>query len=89
MARYKRRQTPDIEATQFFFDGPPVKGVTIEVQNAEGKFVGTRAAYVITIQGQKAWLTEGDFVITERDGIHHYPCDARVFLESYVKINNE
>lgn len=42
-----------------------------------------RAAYVVTIHGQRAYLVPGDYVITEPDGVHHYPCKQDIFEKSY------
>lgn len=39
--------------------------------------------YVITIHGQKAYLVDGDFVVEEPDGKHHYPCKADIWLASH------
>ena len=39
--------------------------------------------YVITIHGQEAYLDPGDWVITEPDGLHHYPCKPDIFAATY------
>lgn len=40
-------------------------------------------AYVVTIHGQKTRIIDGDWVITEPDGIHHYPCKPDIFAATY------
>ena len=39
--------------------------------------------YVTTIHGQRAYLASGDWVITEVDGVHHYPCKPDIFAATY------
>ncbi len=45
--------------------------------------------YVVTIHGQRAYLAPGDWVITEPDGKHHYPCKPDIFAARYQKIVSE
>jgi len=42
--------------------------------------------YVVTIHGQRAHLVPSDWVITEPDGVHHYPCKADVFAATYEAV---
>lgn len=44
--------------------------------------------YVITIHGQRAYLDPGDWIITEPDGIHHYPCKPDIFDATYEPYAN-
>lgn len=46
----------------------------------------TPYAYVVTIHGEKAKLAPGDWVITEPDGEHHYPCKPDIFEATYEPI---
>lgn len=39
--------------------------------------------YVLTIHGQRATLADGDWVITEPDRVHHYPCKPDIFAATY------
>lgn len=39
--------------------------------------------YVTTIQGEAVLISYGEWVITEPDGIHHYPCADDVFTRKY------
>lgn len=75
MAKYRKRPVV-VEATQW-------RGATFE--NVPGVHPATRSekAYVITIHGQKAYLEYGDWVITEMDGLHYYPCKPDIFDATY------
>ena len=42
-----------------------------------------RRAYVVTIHNQKAYLADGDWIIVEPDGVHHYPCKPDIFAATY------
>ena len=42
--------------------------------------------YVVTIHGQKTLVEEGDWIITEPDGVHHYPCKPDIFEASYEPV---
>jgi len=75
MAKYRKKPKID-EATQWF-PGKYVEGV---FSNGTGDEHG---AYVITIHGQRAYLAPGDFVVTEPDGIHHYPCKPDIFRDGH------
>jgi hypothetical protein len=37
----------------------------------------------VTIHGQETSVAVDDWVITEPDGIHHYPCKPDIFAASY------
>lgn len=67
MAKYKKKPVI-VEATQWF-PNHNVEGVT------NGK--------VTTIHGDVIDLAPGDWVITEPDGIHHYPCKNDIFQKFY------
>jgi len=43
--------------------------------------------YVTTIQGQKVPVSEGEWIIAEPDGIHHYPCAPDVFAARYEPVD--
>lgn len=38
---------------------------------------------VVTIHGQHTEVKAGDWIITEPDGIHHYPCKPDIFAARY------
>jgi hypothetical protein len=39
--------------------------------------------YIVTIHGQKTFIECGDWIITEPDGVHHYPCKPDIFKDTY------
>lgn len=77
-----RKKPVVVEAMQFFYDGERVPGVFYPPKSEDGKtYEGD--AYVVTIHGQPAYLQNGDWVITEPDGEHHYPCKPDIFEATY------
>jgi len=40
----------------------------------------------MTIHQQRVYLQNGDWVITEPDGLHHYPCKPDIFAATYEAI---
>jgi hypothetical protein len=71
MAAYRKRPVV-VQAVQF--DGHDLPGVFCDED---------RVFYVVTIHGQRAYLTIGDWIITEPDGIHYYPCKPDIFHMTY------
>ncbi len=43
----------------------------------------TNRDYVITIHGDKAYLTDGDWIIPEPKPGHYYPCKPDIFAATY------
>lgn len=39
--------------------------------------------FVINISAQKIYVDDGDWIITEPDHIHHYPCKPDIFESKY------
>ena len=82
MARYRKKPVI-VEAVQWF-PGKRVIGVTECVYTDPDK--GTTSSeygHVITIRGEIIKVVPGDWIITEPDGFHHYPCKPGVFLATY------
>ncbi len=78
MARYRKKPMV-VEAEQFTHypaGGEWPKGVRIE---------GGGGPFVVTAHGQRAYLEEGDWVITEPDGRGHYPCKPDIFANTYER----
>lgn len=73
MAQYRKKPIV-VEATQWF--------PGIEIPGVNYGRVDTNA-WFITIQGDRVSLAPGDWVITEADGINHYPCKADIFAATY------
>lgn len=85
MTKYRKRPIV-IEATQFFYGGPKVPGVFYPPISNDGKtYIGD--AYVVTIHNQRAYLENGDWVITEPNGENHYPCRPDIFANIYEAVD--
>ena len=78
MAKFKSK--PRIIEAEQWFRGKDIKGV---VSNWDNNPMTPNKISVLTIHGQYADLTEGDYVITEPDGVHHYPCKPDIFEKNY------
>jgi hypothetical protein len=78
-----------VEAEQWW-PGKVVEGVVYEkeytVEDLDGERIVREDAYVTTIHGQRAYLDSEDWVITELDGVHHYPCKPDIFAATYAPI---
>lgn len=86
MARYLSKPV-EIEAEQWFPPGDqrfkPIDGVKSGAGNISEFMAGRRKFYVITIHEQPTEVAPGDWIITEPDGIHHYPCKPDIFEKRY------
>ncbi len=72
-----RSKPVEIEANQFFHAAVAPIGVM-------GREDGS--CYVVTIQGEKVNVNEGDWIILENppgDGTRAYPCKQEVFAKRY------
>lgn len=72
----KYRKKPVVVEAEQWFPG----NTTLGVKEERGAF------YVVTIHGQQAWLSPGDWVITEPNGINHYPCKPDIFASTYESV---
>jgi hypothetical protein len=77
LAKFRKKPVV-VEAQQFlgFYHTPWPEGVKVDQE------AGPRC-YVVTAHGQNAYLDKGDWVITEPDGVHHYPCKPDIFAATY------
>lgn len=88
MPKYRKKPV-EVEAVQFEVDHilgikPMPAGVVTEYEGDPGSLEGQRVRYyVVTIQYQKVCIQPGEWVITEPDGVHHYPCSDEVFRNTY------
>jgi hypothetical protein len=83
MAKFLRKPTI-VEAEQWF-PGKQVSGVT-EVIFSDGPNGATKSCgygHCVTIHGEVTKVSPGDWVITEPDGEHHYPCKDEIFRATY------
>lgn len=77
MPKFRRKPVnATIEAVQY--DGANIPPVVFH--DEDGK------PYVVTIQGQRAPVSPGDWIITEPDGKGHYPCEPGVFADRYEQV---
>jgi hypothetical protein len=72
-----RSKPRTIEARQF--RGQPMSGVEAVID--AGSSVAT--GYVTTMQGQRVLIHVGEWVVTEADGVHHYPIADAEFQRNY------
>ena len=87
MAKYRRRSTV-VEAVQFDPCGEHRLTLPDGVEGVPGACADNWAYsgctfYVTTIQGVRTPITAGEWVVTESDGVHHYPCAAAEFARLY------
>jgi hypothetical protein len=87
-----RKKPVVVEAVQLDTSGPHKTalpdGVTgvFDLGGADNwDYEGSRF-FVTTIQGQRVEVKRGEWIITEPDGIHHYPCDPAVFEATYEPV---
>ena len=87
LARYRKKPV-EVEAARW--EGPWVKLPGVFAESAGGDpatAAGEKVSYyVVTIHGQKAYLSPGDWVITESNGTNHYPCQDSVFRATYDRV---
>jgi len=95
-----RKKPVEIEAYQltremlednFFFGRKLPPGIKImnSDYNPDQKEIYSFSAYVVTIHGETAKVVLGEWVITEPDGIHHYPCKPDIFAATYEPVEQE
>lgn len=84
MAQYRKKPVV-VDAVQFSYDGPQVRGVFYPSRSEDGKtYEGD--AFVITMHDQRVYLQNGDWIIAEPDGEHFYPCKDDVFQATYEPV---
>lgn len=42
--------------------------------------------YVVTIHGQRCYVSPGDWIIPEPDGVHYYPVKPDIFAATYEPV---
>lgn len=79
-----RKNPVEIEAEQYKEYGKLVNGMC----NSQSCFVaGNTEPHVHTIhKGQIVNLAVGDWIISEPDGVHYYPCKPDIFEQTYDSI---
>jgi len=91
MPKFRKRPVV-VEAVQWF-PGILHSGVQVELEHdspsrvpGEVAFRIPAMAYVTPIHRQKTWLTPGDWILPEPDGIHFYPCKPDIFEATYEPV---
>ncbi len=92
MAKYRKRpDTKEVEAFQF---NPLSKHKTKLPKGVQGNpspgsdnwaYIGCKF-FVTTIHDHLTPIVAGDWIITEPDGVHHYPCKPDIFEATYEKV---
>ena len=89
MDRYISRSTA-IEAFQFKERNIPNHIVMKDYYMTDPNDIGVSKKveyyYVVSTHGQREDVVDGDYIITDIDGIHHYPCKPDIFENRYIKI---
>ena len=88
MAQYRRKASGNVEAVQYHKDGPEIPGVRYSTR-ADEVADGVVGAYVVTIHDQISWLSDGDWVVQEPDGVHYYPVKDKIFAERYELVEDD
>jgi hypothetical protein len=78
--RFRRKPT-EIEAVQF--DGHPSKDPPGVFRRPEDD-----TPYVVTIHDQRCYLSPGDWIAPEPDGVHYYPIKDTVFRATYDPVRD-
>lgn len=86
-----RKKSVIVEATQWFL-GKEVPGIKVAkaffYSGPGGTDLPEGTPYVVTIHKQPTVVAPGDWIITEPDGIHHYPCKPDIFEETYERVTD-
>jgi hypothetical protein len=97
MAKFRKKPV-EIEAYQItrellegvLFDGKKYpKGLRVSScsYNEERRYISAWFGSVTTIHNQDTKVVEGDWIITEPDGEHFYPCKPDIFKQTYDYIS--
>lgn len=78
MAKFRKKPVV-IEAVRF--DGMPAHDPPGVYRRPEDD-----TPYVVTIHDQRCYLSPGDWIIPEPDGVHYYPCKPEVFAATYEPV---
>lgn len=84
MAQFRKRPVV-VEAEQFHISGNPEEYPEGVMWGGDLPY-GTGCYIVITIHGQKTRIADGDWIIAEPDGKHHYPCKPDIFAANYEPV---
>lgn len=79
MTRYRKKPIV-VEAVQF--DNVPANDPPGVFRRPEDN-----SPYVVTIHDQRSYLSPGDWIIPEPDGVHYYPCKPDIFEATYERVD--
>ena len=79
-----RKKPVVVEATQFLEPKLAPLGVFVDANE-----FWADEFWVVTIHGQKTPVYLGDWIITEPDGVHHYPCKPGIFAATYEPVEEK
>lgn len=84
------RKPTVVEATQWF-EGTSEREATLPDTIVKHGFVylDRIGFYVVTIHGDKVPVVDGDWIITEPDGEHYYPCKPEIFKVAYEAVKGQ
>ncbi len=83
MAKFRKRPIT-VEAVQFRYGESPAGICRCPLGPG-----GACDPHIHTIhQGQTVLLTDGDWIITEPDGEHFYPCKPEIFFATYEEVRS-
>ena len=74
-----RKKPIEIEAVQFTGTGQDPAGVFRREEDD--------TPYVVTIHDQRVYLSPGDWIVPEPDGVHFYPIKDEVFRAGYEPVS--
>lgn len=75
-----RKKPITIEAHQFTGSGPDPIGVFRRPEDD--------TPYVVTIHDQRCYLSTGDWIVPEPDGVHYYPIKPEVMALNYEPVED-
>lgn len=91
MAKYRKKPVV-VDAVQFDPSGPHKMGLPVGVEGCHGpgadnwNYAGC-TFWVVTVHGQRTRVAPLDWIITEPDGVHHYPCKPDIFDATYEAVS--
>ena len=94
MAKYRKKPVV-IEAVQLtkdmVLDHCLPQGVTLlnSSLHQERRELRSFTGEVTTIHGQRTRVIVGDWIITEPDGVHYYPCKPDIFKQTYEPVEEK
>ena len=91
MSKYRKKPveveayqiTEDLICQVLFDDAMYPEGLRLSSASSYNGELRSWHGTVVTIHGQETKVEIGDWIITEPDGKHHYPCKPDIFEQTY------